>query len=287
VSQTRPCDHCGHSFHISKQLCPHCARPALYGNVFAAEDPDEIAALQQRYDEAKLAAQSRGARALRVVESFEAEISNTRAVIARSAGELQRLSTSDNEVYATFYQWLKAGVRIPAGEKWDTLRSVADEALFPNYKEHISFAALSLDGMGLPNYGECFIVLRTEMIAHRASVFEENSVIFMKHHGVKMEEAHKLPRGYRATWDGRGKLCVAKLAGRIDDATPPVAYSGILLRQGSTSEDDDFVEAHVWGPMTIRTIERVIFNKPTSRAARDITNRANKQRMAKFGVTLG
>jgi hypothetical protein len=60
-----------------------------------------------------------------------------------------------------------------------------------------------------------------------------------------------------------------------------------LLREGSTPEEDEFVEVHVWGPMTIRTIERAIFNKPTSRRAREITNRANKQRLAKFGVTLG
>jgi hypothetical protein len=288
VSQTRPCKHCGHSFHISKQLCPHCARPALYGNVFAAEDPDEIAALQQRYVEAKRAAQSRGAGALRVVESFEAEIATTRAVIARPTGEFQRLSTSDNEGYASFYGLVEAEVRFPSGDKWDALRPLADEALFPHYKDKIRFAALTLDGLGLPSFGECFLVLRTDMIAHRASVYEENSVkFFSKHFKPGLNEVIRLPRGYRATWDERGTLCVAKLADRIDDATPPGAYSGLLLRQGLTSEDDDFVEVHVWGPMTIRTIERVIFNNPTNRTARELTNRANKQRMAKFGVTLG
>jgi hypothetical protein len=221
------------------------------------------------------------------VESFETEVSGARAVIARPVGEFQRLSTGDNEVYATFYNLLRAGVRLPTGDKWNRLRHVTDDALFPDYKEHIRFAALSLDGNGLPNYGECFIVLRTEMIEHRASVFEENSVLFMERHDIKVSKVNELPAGYRATWDERGKLCVAKLAGSIDAATPRGAYSGILLRPGSASEDDDFVEVHVWGPMTIRTVERVIFNKPTSRAAREITSRANKQRMAKFGVTLG
>ncbi|MCA1642908.1 MAG: hypothetical protein LC785_13385, partial [Acidobacteria bacterium] len=134
----------------------------------------------------------------------------------------------------------------------------------------------------------CFLVLRTEMIAHRASVFEENSVLFFsKYFKPDINEAIRLPRGYRATWEERATLCVAKLADRIDDATKPGAYSGILLRRGANPEDDDFVEVHVWGSMTIRTLERVTFNKPTSRTAREITNRANKQRMAKFGVTLG
>ncbi len=287
MSRERLCAHCGHGFPSSQQLCPHCARPALYGNVFAAEDPEEADALQRRYDEAKREAAARGAGALNVLEDFEAEVANARAVIARPVGELQRLSIGDNEIYATFYDLLRAGVRLPTGDKWDRLRRVTDEALFPDYKERIRFAALSLDGAGPPNYGDCFIVLRTGMIAHRASMFEENSILFMEHHDIKVSKAHELPLGYRATWENRGRLCVAKLANRIDDATPRGAYSGILLQPGSASEDDDFVEVHVWGPMTIRTVERVIFNKPTSRAAREITSRANKQRMAKFGVTLG
>lgn len=235
----------------------------------------------------RLAARAYGEEEVRALDNFEAEVSKSRAVIARPVGELQRLSTGDNEIYATFYNLLRAGVRLPTGDKWDTLRRVTDEALFPGYKDDIRFAALSLDGNGLPNYGECFVVLRTEMIAHRASVFEENSVLFMERMDVRVSKANDLPRGRRATWDERGKLCVAKLADRIDASTQSGAYSGILLRPGSASEDDDFVEVHVWGPMTIRTVERVIFNKPTSRAVREITNRANKQRMAKFGVTIG
>jgi len=284
----RACDHCGHDFHISRQLCPHCARPALYGNVFAAEDPDEVAALRGRYDEARRAAQARGAGVLPAVESFETEVSNSRAVVARPAGEFQRLSTGDNEIYATHYELIEAGVRFPSGNKWDALRPVADESLFPYYRDKIRFAALTLDCQGLPGYGQCFLVLRTDMIAHRASVYEENSVrFFSKRFRPGLDDEPRLPRGYRATWGERGKLSVAKLAEKIDASTPPGAYSGILLRPGSASEDDDFVEVHVWGPMTIRTLERVIFDKPTSRTARELTNRANKQRMAKFGVTLG
>lgn len=288
MSQTRRCDYCGHDYHFSKPTCPHCARPSNYPNVYAAQDNEEVAALRQRYQEAKRAARSRGEETLREVKNFEAEISNSRAVIARPAGELQRLSTSDREGYASYYELIEAEVRFPSGDKWDSLRPLADEALFPSYKAKIRFAALTLDGAGLSSFGECFLVLRTEMIAHRASVFEENSVLFFsKYFKPGLGETRRLPRGYRATWDERGKLCVAKLADRIDGAATPGAYSGLLLRQGSTPEEDDFVEVHVWGPMTIRTIEHVSFSRPTRRAAREITNRANKQRLAKFGVTLG
>ena len=287
MSYTRTCKHCGHGFHFSQPLCQHCARPAEYPNVYVAEVSEERDELQRRYDEAKQESQSRGADTLQAVEGFEAAVSGSRAVIARSVEELQRLATGDNEIYATFYQLLNAKVRLSAGSKWDVLRGVADVGLFPGYMDHIRFAALTLDGLGLQNYGDCFLVLRTEMIAHRTTVFEENSVLFMEHHNIKFSEANNLPRGCRATWEERGKLCVAKLAGRIDASTAPGAYSGILLRQGATSEDDDFVEAHIWGPMTIRTIERVILNPRTRHQARAIKDRANMARLAKFGVTLG
>lgn len=284
MPKLRPCPECDNGFSISQERCPHCARPGLFPNVFAAQDDAEVDALRERYRLARQDATDRGADA--AVESFETEIARTRAVIARPAGELQRLITSDNEVYATFYQLLEAGVRLPTGDKWDTPRGVADKLLFSGYEKHIRFAALSTDGRGLNNYGACFIVLRTDMIAHRASVFEENSVLFMQHHDVNAKDGYKLPSGYLATWENRGKLCVAKLAADIDDATVSDAYSGLLLRQGSTSEDDDFVEVHIWGPMTIRTVEEVSFNPREKRTARAITNRANRERLAQFGVVI-
>jgi hypothetical protein len=283
MSKSRPCPDCGNNFIMSEERCPHCGRPGLYPNVYAAGDADEVAALENRYETAKREAEARGAAP--AVEHFETNVANARAVIGRPDGEVQRLITSDNQLYATYYKLVGSGIRLPGEEKWDTLRRVADDALFAGYKEHIRFAALSLDGVGPINYGDCFLVLRTDMIAHRASVFEENSVLFMAHHDIKMKDAHKLPRGFKATWDGRAKLCVAKLAARIDAATSPAAYSDLLLRQGSTTGEDDFVEVHIWGPMTIRTVEEVIPNPRLRRPPRAV-NRANKERLKKFGVMV-
>lgn len=283
MSNLRSCLVCGNTFILSEERCPHCGRPALYPNVFAAEVPEEVKALEERYEAAKREADARGA--LHTVERFEIDIANTRAVIARPDGEVQRLITNDNQIYATYYQLLGSGVKLPDSDKWNILRRGADEALFAGYREQIRFAALSRDGIGLLNYGDCFLVLRTSMIAHRTSVFEENAVIFMEHHDIKMKDAHELPRGYRATWQERAKLCVAKLAAKIDANTPTTAYSGLIIQQGSTSGDDDFVEAHIWGPMTIRTVEEVVVN-PRSKRRPSAVNKANKARLKKFGVAV-
>jgi hypothetical protein len=282
MANSRHCDHCGNTFHPSAERCPHCANPGLFPNVFAAQAAGEREALEKRYKAANLEAESRGAGD--AVREFEAAMAGSQAVIARPARELLRLATSDNEIYGTYYDPINAGLRLPAGGKWDILRGVVDSALFPNYKEQIRFAALSLDGLGLSNYGEYSITLRADMIAHRASVFEENSILFMKHHDIKIAEAHKLPEGYRATWNDRGRLCVAKLAMSVDGATSAGKYSGILLRQGATSEQDEFVEVHIWGPLTVRTIEEVRLTHP--KAVNRATIKTIKAKLAAANVKV-
>lgn len=283
MSKTVSCSDCGNTVPPSAERCPHCARPGLFPNVRACEDPEESAELDRRYQSAKAESAARAADSS--IKSFETAVADSVAVMARSANELQRLATRDNEIYGTYYKLIEAGLRLPEGSKWDTLRAVADEALFPGYKKEISFAALSLDGIGLANYGDCSIVLRDGMIAHRASVFEENSILFMKHHGIQISAADNLPKGYRGTWGNRGKLCVAKLSGKIGATTQASAYSGILLRQGATSEDDEFVEIHIWGPITVRTIEQVSMTPRAKRSQRVIIS-AVKERLLKAGVRI-
>jgi hypothetical protein len=226
----------------------------LFPNVRAAEVPAERAALDTRYQAALQKAESCGAR--KAVEDFETAARGSRAVISRPFRELERLSSSDKEMVSTFYQLIRGEVRLPHDNKWDILRGLADEALFPGSRESIRFAALSLDGRGLPHYGDCSFVLQESMIAHRASVYEENSAVAMKKH------AYEPPPGYRATWEERGKLCVAKLGGGIQAATAPAELPGLLLQPGAAPEEDRFVEVHIWGPMTVRTMERATAAAP-------------------------
>lgn len=248
------CPNCDGNIPPHLERCPHCGRSIPFPNVRAAEHSLEKDALRHRYDTAKKEMVALGRE--NTLRSFEHAIAGSTAVLARSVNELHRLVTSDHEVYSTYYKLVDSGIRLPKGDKWDVLRAVTDSALFPNYKEHIRFAALSLTDDGLLSFGECFITLRTDMIAHRATVFEENSILFMKHNNIQVSTADSLPRGFRATWEDRASLCVAKLYRRLLDAYEN-EYAQILLEQGATAEEDQFVEVHIWGPMTIRTIGKV------------------------------
>lgn len=295
---TRQCNFCNNPLPRSASECPHCGQPGLYPNVDDAEDDAERDALEQRYQAALTESASRGAD--QALKDFEAAAANSKAVLARSPSELLRLATSDHEIYATFYELIEGGVHVPESDHWIFRRQVADAALFPNYFKHIRFAALSLDGIGLSSFGSCSITLRGEMIAHRASVFEENSVLFVERHAVATGKPPvppgalppggevlpgTVPPGYRAIWTDRGRLCAAKLHSGIDAGTGPVEYSRLLMRQGSAPEDHEFVEAHIFGPMTERTFEEVSVSKRRKRAD-NVSIRRLQEELKKFGVKV-
>ena len=194
--------------------------------------------------------------------AFEAEIRNSEAVIARYFMEALRLSLNDDELYATYFQQVEAKAKIPANDKWNRIRAFAEEALFPGYKADISFGCLTLTREGLPHYGNCSLVFKEDMIAHRTSILEENCVLWIQHRNVNLM-ADQLPTGYRAPWNERHKVAVAKLASSIDATTSPSSFAEILMRPKSTVAsgvpvDDEFVEVHIWGPWTRRTWTHVV-----------------------------
>jgi len=89
-----------------------------------------------------------------------------------------------------------------------------------------------------------------------------------------MAEAENLERGHRAVWEDRQKLCVAKLAPRLHSGLTTVDFPSLVLQQGKTTRDDRFVELHVWGSLTIRSVHRVRIhrqrNRPLKAMIRDV-----------------
>lgn len=252
-----PCESCGHPVPLAASVCPHCGQPCRFSsNVRAALFPEETAALDRRYRKAKMEAEGRGCR--EVLGAFEAAVGRSQAVISRPLREADRLAVSERELYSTYYQQIYAEHRSPSSDDWDRRRRIADESLFPGYKESIRFAALTLDEEGVASYGGdepdgfCFLVLRSEMIAQRTTVFEDNSVLVHERHGSP------LPAGLRAVWEDRGKLAVAKLSGSFAPHTLEERFPGLLLQQATSSEDEHFVEVHIWGPMSVRTVAKVV-----------------------------
>ena len=240
------------------ERCPHCFRPSLYPNVNAARRPEEVAELTKRYADALSKGSVEGCET--VLKDYEAAVNGSEAVISRSFAELQRLSYSEDEVYATFYQRVDAGLRLAGGDAWDRLRSIADTILFGEQnKRHVRFASLTLNGQGLPHYGDCSLLLREDMIAHRATAFEENSVMFMNRQNIHAKGDFEVPCGHRASWPERAKLAVIKACHH--KSLSLASFANELLRAGTNEKKDVFIEIHIWGSLTIRSIRKVTITR--------------------------
>lgn len=252
------CPSCGReiAFHVSR--CNFCFGDVGFPNVRKARSQAELDALDARYQEAKSDAEQRG---VTVFETFENEVAErSRAVICRSFNDLATW-LKPGAVYQSFHNLVASGARTAQDNEYDRVRKAVDELLFPQYCEDIVFGALTLDGHGIPYYGEFSVVVRTDALANRATVFEENSLGFMRSHDVKV--GAELPAGYRADWAARGKLAVTKVALRLTPETLPENFPGILLSPAdaaAATPDGDFVEVHVFGGISNTAIDKILVN---------------------------
>ncbi|HYO15842.1 MAG TPA: hypothetical protein VE685_21795 [Thermoanaerobaculia bacterium] len=234
-------------------------------------------ALDRCYRVAFRDAESRGCAPL--VLGFEAAVKGSVAVLSRSLLALDHFASSGRPLYTAYDQRLHGGAQAPPGESWDRWRRLANAELSPLSEPRIRLAVLSLDGIGVRNYGNCFLVLRETVIASEASVFEEDSP------GIPRDRRREPAACRRATWRERARLCVAHREPSIGAGTTPADFPGLLLRQGASPEEDRFVEVSVWGPLTIRSCERAVL-ETSGRKPRKAIQEALRRRLAAVGIDL-
>jgi hypothetical protein len=177
------------------------------------------------------------------------------AVINRTPLSLYAALSSQSDISGNFYTQRKARTRIYGSDEFNQLRELVDQAVFPGFHELIRHAALATDDRGLTSYGSCSIWLKAEAIDERASVFDSNTLVWVMKRDPPLSQLFKIEPGHRAPWEDRDRLAVSKLdSGPLLD--PSSSFDEILLRQGSNSADDDFVEVHIWEMLTTDSVER-------------------------------
>lgn len=179
----------------------------------------------------------------------------------------------------TYHQQVDGCARLPDGDAdFDRFRRAAENALFGAAADQIHFGALSPDGRWLRSYGQGAVFFRADHVAHRATVFEENVVLWFSRTGIApvLPGGHgPVPPGYRAEWGSRFLLGVAKLApvlgaeGNLDD---------LILHAGDQTTGDSFLEVHIFGPYTVRALKRVVVRRALFGGAvwDDLVQTANK-----------
>lgn len=281
------CGKCGNEHPEHIRFCPVCGEDVGFPNVRAAQRPEDLDALNARLDEAVRDAESRACGD--AVRQFRDAMADSKAAICRHISVIQKLASSDNELYATFYQLVRSESRLPESNETDLLRGAIDHLLFPYYKKHIRFAALTLDNRGVISYGDYTIVLASDTINSRATVFEQNSLFFLQQEvesfGRTVKAVVPPPPGYRAVWDDRDRLAAAKLAHRIEHTTTKDDFPSLVLQTAVDPKDDEFIEVHIYGPIHRRGMERVAGPKPKRKDDRTILKDL-KRKLREAGAEL-
>jgi hypothetical protein len=255
------CAHCNELVPDHRQECPACGTDNGFPNVRQAKKLEEVNALNKRIGNAMASATARGTKDQ--LKLFGSAIEKSKAVVSRGLTDVKRLAESNQNSYSSFARQVQAGARDPADNKFDKIRSQFENALFPNYFGQILFASLSLEDKGLSGYGECDMVLKDMMISSRTSVFEENPFIFSKKHALGLTDT--IPHGYRATWENRSSLCLAKLHSSIEKITTETQFASILQNDDGGTDTSDFVEVHIYGTLNIKSVEKIIVYPPITR----------------------
>lgn len=251
------CKNCGNPVSFHRRTCHVCESDIGFPNVrqAAQEEPK----LRERYTSAKASAVSRGVK--EQLEKFETSVTQSKAVLARSLKQFIGLIESENKLYTSFGKQVRENARLAENNSWDKGRTSVDAAVYPNYSEEIIYSMLSYTNLGLPYYGNCHIVLISEFIEKRSSLFEENPFRFMNRHHVIT--GTQIPEGYRAVWENRGMLAVAKLNSKITSTTTEANYQDILI--SGDGEEADFIEVHIYGAIHAKVFSKItIVGKQTT-----------------------
>lgn len=260
---TDKCTKCGEALSHALSYCIVCGQSADSPNVRLARAQIELDALSDRLQEADQSGAAGNYTSN--IERFRDVVSSSQAVVARDISILHSLVDSDNKLLATFHNAVRGGARIPEDNKWDRGRHAAESTVSPGYFEDIQYACLTLDGLGVKWFGEYSITFIEKLIADRSTVFEENVFVFCDKLGVV---AGKLPPpGYRAVWNERQNLAVAKLHSKLNGANQ-TRFAEILLDQGTSPDDADFIEVHVYGPLHRKAIASVAGPKPKRKSSK-------------------
>lgn len=273
------CIKCHEKIPEHKRFCMVCGNDAGYPNVRAALRDEELSALELRVKDAEEDAALRGCKS--VLKKFCDSVEQSSVVIGCSLGKINELLSSDTQLFQTFYQALGGEARLPEDNKWDKMRQPVDSLLFPYYYENMHFGSLSIDLTGISSYGNYFMVLKELAIKDRATVFEENAIMFITKRRIVAGDS--LPPGYRTTWMKRSLLAVAKLGKRLTPSSTESDFPKLLASSDTT--DPDFIEVHIYGPIHRRAIKHLSGPEPRQKPDKVILKSVSKK-LTEIGATM-
>lgn len=250
------CPKCGSRLPDSDRYCSTCRHDVGAPNVRSAGSQSERSALKKRFAEAKRRARSRKLEQP-FNNCFDAVGKACGVVVAMPASVARGLAEDARKVYVNYETLVGAGIRRAAESQNDRHRCAVTGFLFGSYAPKIVCGILSFNNEGLPTYGQAFCRLRNVAIQDRTSFLDENSFTFAKTHDLRLHSS--IPEGYRAVWENRGELALAKISGSLTTDQGAAFWQKLLVRSdGKTRANDDFIEAHIYDSFDMASVEQMV-----------------------------
>jgi hypothetical protein len=250
------CTECGAPLSAAMRHCPTCRADAGAPNVRACRTDENLKALIARYDASRSQASVFGCS--KEFSDLEAIVEKkSGVVVSMPAGVARNLFENPNFLYTNYERLVGVNARRPADADNDRQRWAVGGLLFGSYADCIVYGALSLTKDGVGTYGDVHCRLRSVTIKKRTSFLETNSYRFVRDHGINA--GGNLPVGYRACWQHRQNLVLAKLSNRLSPGQTESDWQAILIQSDSQNrENDDFVEAHIYEGFDRNAIESLV-----------------------------
>jgi len=254
------CQVCNHpQSQINLNNCENCGHDLGAPNVNIVSTEDELAALQNRYDEARNFCIKNGTED--TLNKFEDFFNKNVKAVKNLSFETITTWLGNSGDHKSYHRAVEEGIRPIANLFNDRKRTVIDSILYGSHGKEINFAALTLDNKGLESYGNCRVILNENSIKSRSSTLEENSFIFFRTHKTNLETL-EIPRGFRSVWNDKTKLAIAKIHKKLTPGSIEKDYSEAVLLSTGNPDNDDFIEVHIYREITNLAVKEIFVPVP-------------------------
>lgn len=257
------CPTCSHTIEFHETHCSRCDEFVGYPTRRTAEQEDNLRALSERHDQALQNFRDRDLGDLPDVLSDVTKAARPTISMPFNACD----NILRGEKYRNYHQEVAINRRSLAQPDDHGNRDMVGSKLFPAFHQHVAYAVLSPDGTGPTSYGS--VAVRWEVdsryLGQRIVLLEQNSYHFFETHELGHIEARE-PPGYRAIWEDRCKLSIAKLESLLTPSTSHDDIPNILLQKGTDRQTDEFIEVAIYAAngLDAQDVNKITVQRPFS-----------------------
>ncbi len=249
--QQRECENCGSKIHNYSSTCEACNQANKTPNVFACSSSENIEVLKEKFRIVVKEADNDSK--LDLIELVDSELTNHSGVVVSMPPHVLRgLVSNTSAIYANYEMLVEGGLRTPAFPGHDSKRGVVGSTIFGSYAKEIKYGALSVDNKGVATYGSAFCKLKLVSVKSRTTFMQANSYKIFDEELIN----GKIPLGCTSDWNNKEYLVLNKLYKYIKVHQSVTDVLECLIQSdGIDRDNDDFIEAHIYGGFTKDSIE--------------------------------